>query len=179
MIRRPPRSTRTDTLFPDTTLFRSKKAARVSRRPDCFSDSKGELRRLVGQLLRDFLFHLAGIGRQLRVAGLHQPVVEPAIMLDRPQAVRRYAQLHALAERVRQQRHILQIGQEGALGLVVRVAHIVANLAALAGQFANARHVFKSSQSWAAHRLAPKAPNKPGGPGKARAYRLAGDSSRD
>src|SRR3546814_5793009 len=74
MIRRPPRSTRTDTLFPDTTLFRSKKAARVSRRPDCFSDSKGELRRLVGQLLRDFLFHLAGIGRQLRVAGLHQPV---------------------------------------------------------------------------------------------------------
>src|SRR3546814_14537361 len=26
MIRRPPRSTRTDTLFPDTTLFRSKKS---------------------------------------------------------------------------------------------------------------------------------------------------------
>src|SRR3546814_304120 len=28
MIRRPPRSTRTDTLFPDTTLFRSRAAAR-------------------------------------------------------------------------------------------------------------------------------------------------------
>src|SRR3546814_3029057 len=27
MIRRPPRSTRTDTLFPDTTLFRSQRAA--------------------------------------------------------------------------------------------------------------------------------------------------------
>src|SRR3546814_20444724 len=31
MIRRPPRSTRTDTLFPYTTLFRSRQAAR--RRP--------------------------------------------------------------------------------------------------------------------------------------------------
>src|SRR3546814_6155828 len=29
MIRRPPRSTRTDTLFPDTTLFRSEPAHRV------------------------------------------------------------------------------------------------------------------------------------------------------
>src|SRR3546814_13711880 len=30
MIRRPPRSTRTDTLFPYTTLFRSERAARVN-----------------------------------------------------------------------------------------------------------------------------------------------------
>src|SRR3546814_3749936 len=33
MIRRPPRSTRTDTLFPYTTLFRSRRACRRSRRP--------------------------------------------------------------------------------------------------------------------------------------------------
>src|SRR3546814_16570441 len=34
MIRRPPRSTRTDTLFPYTTLFRSRRTARsASRRP--------------------------------------------------------------------------------------------------------------------------------------------------
>src|SRR3546814_10554586 len=32
MIRRPPRSTRTDTLFPYTTLFRSRMAARGRRR---------------------------------------------------------------------------------------------------------------------------------------------------
>src|SRR3546814_7900085 len=32
MIRRPPRSTRTDTLFPYTTLFRSKAASRSTRR---------------------------------------------------------------------------------------------------------------------------------------------------
>src|SRR3546814_9389180 len=31
MIRRPPRSTRTDTLFPYTTLFRSAHAARIAR----------------------------------------------------------------------------------------------------------------------------------------------------
>src|SRR3546814_16960907 len=37
MIRRPPRSTRTDTLFPDTTLFRSKRGAALHSpkvRPD-------------------------------------------------------------------------------------------------------------------------------------------------
>src|SRR3546814_6665553 len=33
MIRRPPRSTRTDTLFPYTTLFRSPAGRRVLRRP--------------------------------------------------------------------------------------------------------------------------------------------------
>src|SRR3546814_12424627 len=46
MIRRPPRSTRTDTLFPYTTLFRSKAAARTpapgasecARRSGCRSD---------------------------------------------------------------------------------------------------------------------------------------------
>src|SRR3546814_2695640 len=37
MIRRPPRSTRTDTLFPYTTLFRSPRAARADRlaKHDC------------------------------------------------------------------------------------------------------------------------------------------------
>src|SRR3546814_2282677 len=38
MIRRPPRSTRTDTLFPYTTLFRS-------RRGDCDAPSPGTARR--------------------------------------------------------------------------------------------------------------------------------------
>src|SRR3546814_4317424 len=35
MTRRPPRSTRTDTLFPYTTLFRSHRARRPHRRPLC------------------------------------------------------------------------------------------------------------------------------------------------
>src|SRR3546814_3462331 len=38
MIRRPPRSTRTDTLFPYTTLFRSRSAAR------CAGNRSGEVR---------------------------------------------------------------------------------------------------------------------------------------
>src|SRR3546814_1221908 len=33
MIRRPPRSTRTDTLVPDTTLFRSKDASMIATNP--------------------------------------------------------------------------------------------------------------------------------------------------
>src|SRR3546814_5075248 len=37
MIRRPPRSTRTDTLFPYTTLFRSPRAVRPRQSPDSLS----------------------------------------------------------------------------------------------------------------------------------------------
>src|SRR6056297_3877068 len=40
MIRRPPRSTRTDTLFPYTTLFRS----RASGRPPCLPPLRGARR---------------------------------------------------------------------------------------------------------------------------------------
>src|SRR3546814_1210316 len=42
MIRRPPRSTRTDTLFPYTTLFRSHQLAGIDRTVDC--TGYGELR---------------------------------------------------------------------------------------------------------------------------------------
>src|SRR3546814_3482450 len=54
MIRRPPRTTRTDTLFPDTTLFRSR--YRFVRGDICNE-------RLVGRLMADFqpdvIAHLA------------------------------------------------------------------------------------------------------------------------
>src|SRR3546814_2191575 len=43
MIRRPPRSTRTDTLFPYTTLFRSEGRASVARRR--FRPARGPARR--------------------------------------------------------------------------------------------------------------------------------------
>src|SRR3546814_1488572 len=42
MIRRPPRSTRTDTLFPDTTLFRSRYPSQGRRQDPC----QGSRRRL-------------------------------------------------------------------------------------------------------------------------------------
>src|SRR3546814_4332777 len=61
MIRRPPRSTRTDTLFPYTTLFRSARGCRKGQR------SKADRRAAVGQRrglqylrvckLLDFHFH--------------------------------------------------------------------------------------------------------------------------
>src|SRR3546814_20284376 len=39
MIRRPPRSTRTDTLFPYTTLFRSQGPSSMTRHPELVSGS--------------------------------------------------------------------------------------------------------------------------------------------
>src|SRR3546814_14341822 len=42
MVRRPPRSTRTDTLFPDTTLFRSLQGARVAGQGGVARDVGGE-----------------------------------------------------------------------------------------------------------------------------------------
>src|SRR3546814_17140678 len=41
MIRRPPRSTRTDTLFPYTTLFRSNAGARLPNAVACLAASSG------------------------------------------------------------------------------------------------------------------------------------------
>src|SRR3546814_2786843 len=61
MIRRPPRSTRTDTLFPYTTLFRSRAALRCrrSRRPDLHRRGSGA----VGHLSRRHdLCRAAGMG---------------------------------------------------------------------------------------------------------------------
>src|SRR3546814_10014383 len=50
MIRRPPRSTRTDTLFPYTTLFRS---------PQCVDHPRRDRERPVGDLRRDRCLALA------------------------------------------------------------------------------------------------------------------------
>src|SRR3546814_5000620 len=67
MIRRPPRSTRTDTLFPYTTLFRSLDAGLAVARPEPHSDPRdakvGETdnRVLVGGP-HFYLLHLSGLG---------------------------------------------------------------------------------------------------------------------
>src|SRR3546814_1542771 len=54
MIRRPPRSTRTDTLFPYTTLFRSVRHRLVRARARCPYDRQGRIepRRDLGGALR-------------------------------------------------------------------------------------------------------------------------------
>src|SRR3546814_1878601 len=63
MIRRPPRSTRTDTLFPYTTLFRSRRA--VSRHRHRFPSILGHRRRFVPCWTCAYGFHLTcGHGRK-------------------------------------------------------------------------------------------------------------------
>src|SRR3546814_18921020 len=64
MIRRPPRSTRTDTLFPDTTLFRSLAYIRVSgfnnRTADSLRQKIGQARSEFGSELRGYILDLRG-----------------------------------------------------------------------------------------------------------------------
>src|SRR3546814_2374873 len=77
MIRRPPRSTRTDTLFPYTTLFRST----LARRRRHIADGDGSVV-AVGILLPPLAFELIQVEAQ--ALGLHhQPVdaVERALHL--------------------------------------------------------------------------------------------------
>lgn len=64
-------------------------------------------------------------------------------MLNRAQPVRRNAQFHALAKAFGHQGYVLQVRQKRALGLVVGVADIVTDHAALASEFANTRHCSK------------------------------------
>ena len=97
-----------------------------------------------GLLLGDLALEATGAQRQAVVLGLEQPVVEAADMLDRAQAVGGNAQLYALAQRIGDQRDVLQVRQKGPLGLVVGMGHVVAHLAALAGQLADARHCTSS-----------------------------------
>ena len=61
-------------------------------------------------------------------------------MLDGADGVRGQAQPDELAERVAEQRGVLQVGQEAPPGLVVGMADIVASLHALAGDGAAPCH---------------------------------------
>ena len=62
-------------------------------------------------------------------------------MVERAQRVGRDLQLERLAERVRRHRNLEQVRHEAALGAVVGMAHIVADLDVLAREIAAARHV--------------------------------------
>src|SRR3546814_16017924 len=79
MIRRPPRSTRTDTLFPDTTLFRSALPARL-------------LGDIAGKTVVDLCAAPGGKTAQLAAAGAEVIAVERS-----PERLQRFrANLHRL-----------------------------------------------------------------------------------
>src|SRR3546814_20444788 len=77
MIRRPPRSTRTNTLFPDTTLFRADHSV-----DDVEGHPLGGRPDQTQQIATAFLNHLIGEMDMLRtrvdvtIDALHQPVME-------------------------------------------------------------------------------------------------------
>src|SRR3546814_11769598 len=89
MIRRPPRSTRTDTLFPYTTLFRSRRvlsARRRGRSPDLRN-----LRRALGGAASAASFSFP-VQKSPRLAARASPAALPALTLPalrRPVAYRR------------------------------------------------------------------------------------------
>src|SRR3546814_11407659 len=76
MIRRPPRSTRTDTLFPYTTLFRTEKTGIEINRIEAESDALIERIKSEGANSPADIFITVDAGRLWRAeeAGLFQPV---------------------------------------------------------------------------------------------------------
>src|SRR3546814_9209662 len=71
MIRRPPRSTRTDTLFPYTTLFRSGKLI-VAATPE----QSAKLQQIADQAARN------GVNDLYRISGAQARELEPALLCD-------------------------------------------------------------------------------------------------
>src|SRR3546814_1448030 len=111
MIRRPPRSTRTDTLFPYTTLFRSPRYAaadRAARRPEQCADRSRRRR-------RDRHLRPAAARRhrgQRTQAAVQRRTVHPRRLLLRPET-RRQAARHpcrrARAQRTRSEKHTSEL----------------------------------------------------------------------
>src|SRR3546814_10119359 len=77
MIRRPPRSTRTDTLFPYTTLFRSAYVRELAG-----IDPSAEETRAMATIER----YLVSIGWAYRMAGLDDPTAAPLVRLEKKAA---------------------------------------------------------------------------------------------
>src|SRR3546814_3004262 len=69
MIRRPPRSTRTDTLFPYTTLFRSDRGVdRVARRPVRIEDGRAALDHAINDLFQRSEEHTSELQSLMRIS---------------------------------------------------------------------------------------------------------------
>src|SRR5258708_15798462 len=80
------------------------------------------------ELLGDGALQPAGAHGELAVTCLQEERVDAAAMLDRAERMRSDSQVNLLPERVADQRHLTEIGQEAPTCLVVRVADAVARL---------------------------------------------------
>src|SRR3546814_14000748 len=82
MIRRPPRSTRTDTLFPYTTLFRSKHAGVDVEIPERFVRNVGVAQRAL------VLGNMRGHRLAIELARGHEPQFESRVPGNQPDQLR-------------------------------------------------------------------------------------------
>src|SRR3546814_3739970 len=77
MRRRPPRSTRTDTLFPYTTLFRSRCSEGSESEADA-CDERVEVTEIVDELVTIFALGIDVLGQLVLVAGTDVRIVDVA-----------------------------------------------------------------------------------------------------
>src|SRR3546814_6873133 len=109
MIRRPPRSTRTDTLFPYTTLFRS--CVATSRDSDGRTSLHGSRSRLLTQPLRDDDPFYFVIPEGARERPAPEPTRHPGLCgLALPEPVRRERR-ETVVETAGEQRRRQEIGR--------------------------------------------------------------------
>src|SRR3546814_10883372 len=106
MIRRPPRSTRTDTLFPYTTLFRSYDLP-WQRKVQCARDGQGAPRR-AGNRLR----HSGNLARGSEIEAqpyLSKPEANPGVRPPDRKAAREYPCRSMSAVRGRSEEHTSEL----------------------------------------------------------------------
>src|SRR3546814_7154268 len=95
MIRRPPRSTRTDTLFPYTTLFRSiREVGDADYRPGIHLDVYGTLGELFGDRLDAMADYLGGLVESVRPYRLL--IESPIIARTQPAQIDAYVELRRI-----------------------------------------------------------------------------------
>jgi len=90
--------------------------------------------------LLDFTLDSKCSPRQSRVAGLCEKQVQPARVIDGANCRRRDPETEGPPQCVACHCYLVQIGQEPALGLVVRMADVVAGLGLLARKFTLTSH---------------------------------------
>ena len=88
-------------------------------------------------------FQAPDIRSQVGIPGIEQEDVEAALALHRPDRMRRHLQAHGLAQRLAEQRRLLEVRQKPPAGLIVGVADVVSHLHAAARELAPPGYKFE------------------------------------